>query len=418
MSLQYSYLQMEKRTLTLAIALFLTFQFLICQAAIKKRTVTVLSIDGGGIRGIIPGRILTCLESKLQELDGPDARIADYFDIIAGTSTGGLLTTMITAPGPDKRPLYSGDNITKFYFEHGPKIFPAHVRGSFMLRIANLIGGPKYDGEYLKSLVERLLGNLTVSQALTDVVIPTFDLKRLQPIIFTAKDGLNYTARNALMSDVCLGTSAAPTFLPPHYFELKDDKGGIHYFNLIDGGVAANNPTLTAITHISKQMVLMGKSMESLDSKKMLVLSLGTGIPKPEEKYTAKQAHKWGLLGWLFSEGSTPLIEAFQDASSDMVDIHVSTMFQALNNEKNYIRIQDDTLTGDASATDVATEKNMNTLIQIADSLLRRPVSRVNLETGRPEPVHGEGTNEEALTRFAKLLSEERKMRRKRKGRK
>lgn len=51
-----------------------------------------------------------------------------------------------------------------------------------------MIGGPKYDGEYLKSLVERLLGNLTVSQALTDLVVPTFDLKRLQPVIFTAKD--------------------------------------------------------------------------------------------------------------------------------------------------------------------------------------------------------------------------------------
>lgn len=72
---------------------------------------------------------------------------------------------------------------------------------------------------------------------------------------------------------------------------------------------------------------------------------------------------------------------------------------------------KDDTLSGDASATDVATAKNMNSLIQIADGLLQRPVSRVNLDTGRPEPVQGEGTNREALTRFAKLLSDERKMR-------
>lgn len=102
--------------------------------------------------------------------------------------------------------------------------------------------------------------------------------------------------------------------------------------------------TLTAITHVSKEIVLMGKSripnMEPLDSKKMLVLSLGTGIPKQEEKYTAKEAARWGMLGWIFSDGSTPLIDAFQDASSDMVDIHVSTMFQALSNEQNYLRIQ------------------------------------------------------------------------------
>ncbi|XP_037419641.1 patatin-like protein 3 [Triticum dicoccoides] len=57
--------------------------------------VTVLSIDGGGVRGIIPGTILAFLEEKLQELDGPDVRIADYFDVIAGTSTGGLVTAML-----------------------------------------------------------------------------------------------------------------------------------------------------------------------------------------------------------------------------------------------------------------------------------------------------------------------------------
>lgn len=57
-----------------------------------------------------------------------------------------------------------------------------------MARIANVFGGPKYDGKYLKSLVQGVLGNLTVSQTLTNVVIPTFDLKRLQPVIFTTKD--------------------------------------------------------------------------------------------------------------------------------------------------------------------------------------------------------------------------------------
>lgn len=68
-------------------------------------------------------------------------------------------------------------------------------------------------------------------------------------------------------------------------------------------------------------------------------------------------------------------------------------------------------MAGDASSLDVATVKNLQTLVQIGDGLLKKPVSRVNLETGRPEPVQGEGTNEEALTRFAKLLSDEKKFR-------
>ncbi|KAK6128950.1 hypothetical protein DH2020_037324 [Rehmannia glutinosa] len=352
--------------------------------------VTVLSIDGGGIRGIIPGTILGHLESKLQELDGPNARIADYFDVIAGTSTGGLITTMVTAPGVNNRPMFAAKNITSFYLEHSPKIFPEHSRNNFVGKITNLIGGPKYDGKYLKSMLEGLLGNIT---------------------------GKAIVSKNALLSDVCLGTSAAPTFLPPHYFETKDADGKIRTFDLVDGGVAANNPvtqTLMAITHISKQ-ILLGNfelvDMQPMDSNRMLVVSLGTGIAKLEEKYNAKDAARWGMLGWVYNNGASPLLDVYGDASSDMVDIHVSTIFQSLRNEQNYLRIQEDNLAGEASSLDISTIKNMQTLVQIGDSLLKKPVCRVNLETGRPEPVQGGGTNEEALARFAKLLSDERKFR-------
>ncbi|KAH6788255.1 phospholipase A 2A [Perilla frutescens var. hirtella] len=408
---------MERRALSLALSLLTLAHLLnlpICNAQTKGKMVTVLSIDGGGIRGIIPGTILGHLESKLQELDGPNARIADYFDVISGTSTGGLITAMITAPGADNRPLYAAKNITSFYLEHCPKIFPESRRNSFVGTLTNLFGGPKYDGKYLKSMVEGLLGKLTVSQTLTNVIIPTFDLKRLQPVIFNTKDGKANVSKNALLSDVCLGTSAAPTFLPPHYFETTDAAGKTRTFDLVDGGVAANNPTLMAITHISKE-ILLGKfeleDMQPMDSTRMLVLSLGTGLAKLEQKYNAKDAAKWGLLGWVYNDGATPLLDVYGDASSDMVDIHVSTIFQSLRNEQNYLRIQEDNLAGDASSMDVSTIKNMQTLVQIGDDLLKKPVSRVNLETGRPEPVQGEGNNGEALARFAKLLSDEKKFR-------
>ncbi|GKF07919.1 acyl transferase/acyl hydrolase/lysophospholipase, partial [Tanacetum coccineum] len=94
--------------------------------------ITVLSIDGGGIRGLIPAIILEFLETELQKLDGPEARIADYFDIIAGTSTGGLITAMLTAPdnkvpndkNTNKRPLFAAKDIKEFYLQNCPKIFP------------------------------------------------------------------------------------------------------------------------------------------------------------------------------------------------------------------------------------------------------------------------------------------------------
>ena len=60
----------------------------------------------------------------VQKIDGPEARIADYFDVIAGASTGGLLTTMLTAPNENKRPMYAAKDIKAFYFDNGPKIFP------------------------------------------------------------------------------------------------------------------------------------------------------------------------------------------------------------------------------------------------------------------------------------------------------
>ncbi|KAG8384417.1 hypothetical protein BUALT_Bualt04G0115800 [Buddleja alternifolia] len=287
-------------------------------------------------------------------------------------------------------------------------------RNSFFNRIANFLGGPKYDGKYLKTLVKELLHNLTMSHTLTNVVIPSFDLKHLQPVIFTTKDGKEKVSRNALLSDVCLGTSAAPTYLPPHYFETKDKLGKTRTFDLVDGGVAANNPTLIAITHISKE-ILLGKfelaDIEPMDSKRMLVLSLGTGLAQHEEKYNAKDAARWGLLGWVYNKGASPLIDIFIDASSDIVDIHVSAFFQSLHNQQNYLRIQEDSLSGDASSLDISTTNNMQTLVQVGDSLLKKPVSRINLETGRPEPIQGEGTNEEALARFAKLISDERKFR-------
>ncbi|XP_015890108.3 patatin-like protein 2 [Ziziphus jujuba] len=383
----------------------------------KGSKVTVLTIDGGGIRGIIPGILLAFLESQLQALDGSNARLADYFDVIAGTSTGGLVTTMLAAPNKDNRPLYAAKDISTFYLEHCPKIFSQENRDNFQTNPSAgfFDWGPKYDGEYLHSLAKNLLGDLTIKQTLTNVVIPTFDIKRLQPVIFTSNEGKRKPTKDALLSDVCIGTSAAPTYLPAHYFETKDNDGNPYTFDLIDGGVAANNPTMVAITEISMEITMKYSTefpeITPMDSRRMLVLSLGTGAAEHEEKYNAKRASEWGLLPWVYNNGSSPILDIFSHASSDMVDIHVSTLFQSSNSNKNYLRIQDDTLTGDDASLDVATEKNLKRLVEIGEQLLKKPVSMVNLETGKHEAIEGEGTNAEALVCFAKQLSQERKLR-------
>ncbi|KAK1383323.1 Patatin [Heracleum sosnowskyi] len=371
----------------------------------KGRTVTVLSIDGGGIRGIIPGTILAFLESKLQELDGPNARIAKYFDVISGTSTGGIITAMLTAPDKDNQPLFAAKDINNFYFENGPKIFTQHSASA---------AGPMYDGKYLRMIIKELLGNITMNQTLTDVVIPTFDIKLLQPIMFTTSDAKAKSSKNALLADVCVATSAAPTGFPAHYFETKDEDGKTHSFNLIDGGVAATNPTQVAITLIFNE-ILKGNfklvDIKPMDTTKILVVSLGAGKAKFEEKYNASMVSQWSPINWIFDKSGTPLIDVYSAASTDMVDIQVTSLFQALGAEKNYLRIQDDNLIGNTTSGDIATTTNMEALAKIGNKLLEKSVARVNIDTGAFEPVLGEGTNSEVLIHFAKLLSNERKIR-------
>ncbi|XP_040998534.1 patatin-like protein 2 isoform X1 [Juglans microcarpa x Juglans regia] len=408
--------------------------------------ITVLSIDGGGIRGLIPGTILDFLESEFQKLDGEDARIADYFDVIAGTSTGGLVTAMITAPNEKNRPVFAAKDIKDFYLNHCPKIFPQNNFPLFPLtaKIFKALSGPKYDGKYLHNLVREKLGSTRIHQTLTNVVIPSFDLKRLQPTVFSSYEVKKNPSLDALLSDVCIATSAAPTYLPPYYFETKDQEGNVREFNLTDGGVAANNPVsfklfqilpdtnnsnfsitgvnlqnwclfqaLLAIGEVTKE-ILRGSPdffpIKPMDYGRFLVISLGTGSNKDEEKYKAPDAAKWGILDWLTRGGSTPIIDVFSQASADMVDVHLSEVFQALHSEESYLRIQDDTLIGVVSSVDVATTKNLDDLVKVGDELLKKRVSRVNLDTGLFEPSNSE-TNAEALIRFAKLLSQERHLR-------
>ncbi|KAI3785045.1 hypothetical protein L1987_44154 [Smallanthus sonchifolius] len=372
--------------------------------------ITVLSIDGGGIRGVIPGVILEYLESQLQELDRGEARLADYFDVIAGTNTGGLVTVMLTAPDKNNKPLYAAKDIVPFYLENTPKIFPQRG-GPFtgIIKLFKALIGPKYNGKYLKSLVTGILGTMKLNQTLTNVVIPTFDIKNMQPVIFSSFQLPREPSTDAQLSDICLGTSAAPTYLPGHYFQNGDRE-----FNLIDGGIAANNPTLVAIGEVTRQVMKEDPKfspIKPLDYGRYLVISLGTGLEKQQRRYDAKMAAKWGVLGWLVNNGSAPLIEAFTQASADLVGFHNNVVFEALNSVDCYLRIQDDTLTGDLASVDRATKQNLDDLVKVGEGLLDKLVSRVNSDTGEFEPVVNGGSNREALKRFAKELSDEMKLR-------
>ncbi|TKV95751.2 hypothetical protein SEVIR_9G382100v4 [Setaria viridis] len=355
------------------------------EPVVPGQRVTVLTIDGGGIRGLIPGTILAFLEARLQELDGPEARLADYFDCIAGTSTGGLITAMITTPGEDKRPLFAARDINRFYFDNCPRIFPQR---SSLAAAMSALRKPRYNGKYLRSTIRSMLGETRVK---------------------------NMPLKNALLSDVCISTSAAPTYLPAHYFQIQDAGGKTREYNLIDGGVAANNPTMVAMTQITKMMLAKDKEelypVKPEDCRKFLVLSIGTGSTSDEGLFTARQCSRWGVVRWLRNNGMAPIIDIFMAASSDLVDIHAAVLFQSLHSDGDYLRIQDNSLRGAAATVDAATPENMRTLVGIGERMLAQRVSRVNVETGRYEPVPGEGSNADALVALARQLSDERRAR-------
>ncbi|KAK4860339.1 hypothetical protein QYF36_021581 [Acer negundo] len=339
--------------------------------------ITVLSIDGGGIRGIIPSTILAFLESELQKLDGEEARLADYFDVISGTSTGGLVTAMLTTPNDQNRPLFAAKDIKDFYLQNCPQIFPQDNTTTYLpfSKMFKSLAGPKYDGKYLHSLVREKLGSVRLHQTLTNVVIPTFDIKKLQPIIFSTYDVKKNPSIDALLSDISIATSAAPTYLPACNFETEDiSTGKVRTFDLIDGGVAANNPTLVAIREVTKE------------------ITRGSA-----DFFPIKPTGLWPVSGYIIRD-------------CDMIDFHVSTVFQALHSEENYLRIQDDTLSRNESSVDIATKEDLDSLVRVGEKLLKKPVSKVNFETGVFEPCN-QGTNEQALIKIAEVLSKEKRIR-------
>ncbi|WCJ31103.1 PATATIN-like protein 4 [Euphorbia peplus] len=375
--------------------------------------ITVLSIDGGGVRGIIPGVILNYLESQLQELDGEEARIADYFDVISGTSTGGLISAMLSAPNQHNRPLYAAKDIVPFYLQNCPKIFPQPnwmVAG--MVNLWKQLTGPKYNGKYLHKLTRSILKDTKLHQTLTHLVIPTFDIKTLQPIIFSSFKVTEHPVLDAPLADICIGTSAAPTILPAYTFNNQNSDGTTKEFNLIDGGMAANNPTLVAIGEVSKQIIKKNPDFfKSMDYDKLLVISLGTGSKTDGAKYTSEAASKWGIVNWLSYKGSTPIIDCYSKASADMVDFHNSVVFEVFRSQDNYLRIDDDKLQGNLTSADLSSKENLEGLVEVGEKLLKSPVSKINLDTGVYEPLPNALTYEEALQRFAKKLSDERRLR-------
>ena len=234
----------------------------------------ILSIDGGGIRGILPGQILVALEEKLQDKSGKtEARIADYFDLIAGTSTGGILACLYLCPGErePERPRFSASEAVELYLEYGDDIFDV----SLWQRLSS--GGGLWDEKYSEAELEKSLkeyfGDLKLSELLKPCLITAYDIRRRKAHFFKQHKAVTDPKRNFLVRDVARATSAAPTYFEvPKVMSLSSPPKP---YPLIDGGVFVNNPALCAYAEART----FGKT-----AKDMFILSLGTEKTKEKEK--------------------------------------------------------------------------------------------------------------------------------------
>lgn len=317
----------------------------------KKQKVTrILSIDGGGIRGIIPGQILVILEEKLKSKTGNDnARISDYFDLIAGTSTGGILTCAYLIPGDETsgqqlRPKFDAKQVVDLYLKRGGDIFSVPL--GHKLLTADGVLDEKYPATALEKALDDYFGDTKLSQLLKPCLIPSYDIKRRMGHFFTQHDAIKKKGWDYLVKDVARATSAAPT-----YFECSDVKSLTEVSSpLIDGGVFVNNPTLCAFAEVYNEY--------KTPPDQMAILSLGTGYSKKEYDYD--HAKNWGMIHWV-----KPLIDIMMSGVSEVVDYQLRQIFDAVGATGQYVRINTELPIDVSPDMDDASPKNLAALKEL-----------------------------------------------------
>ncbi|WP_296146388.1 patatin-like phospholipase family protein [uncultured Flavobacterium sp.] len=319
------------------------------------KKIRILSLDGGGIRGIITCVILKYIEEQLQKLDNPTAKIGDYFDLIAGTSTGGILASILLFPDNDNKAKYSVETALDLYAKRGETIFNV----SFWQHIINPFGlfSEKISQRGLEKQLEEVFGNLQIKSFIKPSLITSYDIFHRKAKFFTSHEAES-NLENFYVKDVCRATAAAPTYFEPA--KIKSFYG--QEFTLIDGGVYANNPALCAYAEARK--IEFSKILNDLSKpdfpkiSDMIIVSVGTGeVLKP---YTFRQFENAGKVKWI-----QPLIDILLSANVETTDYHIRKMYETLGarNAKNYYRLMP-SLKNASSEMDDVSAKNIYELIQ------------------------------------------------------
>lgn len=300
----------------------------------------LLTIDGGGMRGILPATFLAALEARA---GGP---MAGAFDLIAGTSTGGIIAAALARPDA---PVPAAE-IAAIYRRAGPHIF-----GRSLWRTLESVGGvadEKYDARFLERLLAETFGQQRLSAVTQPALLLTaYDIERRQALLFRSWEAED-PARDFSLADLCRASCAAPTYFEPALIQAADGSRRA----CIDGSVFAANPTLCALSAAMDLYPGAGG---------YLILSLGTGQQTQPLPY--HQAKNWGLAGW-----ARPISDVILDASSEIIDSQAQEMVG-----ETHFRFQVD-LTGQTAALDDARPETLDRLVALADAAIAAESDRLD----------------------------------------
>jgi predicted acylesterase/phospholipase RssA len=272
----------------------------------------ILSIDGGGVRGLVPALILAEIERRTRR------PIHQHFDLIVGTSTGSILALGLTRPSnaDAHKPAYSAQDLVQLYRDHAQRIFPSSFAP---MRYLRRIFRPKFSPQDVEAIYETYFEDVRLIEALTNVAIPAYDIESSRRLWFLSYDSAQ---SGLLMRDLVRGATAAPTYFAPARLSLRNRMSPTGSVALVDGALFANNPSQDALQ--------FGQRLRDQDGNSVLLLSIGTG--RSARKHTFEEAWGWGVLGWM-----DPLLEiAFSDPAIDDI------MSRALEGNGRYFRLQVD----------------------------------------------------------------------------
>lgn len=307
----------------------------------------ILTLDGGGIRGLVSAIWLEALQARLHAAG--KGGLHQHFDLIAGSSTGALIAMGLGIGMPVAE-------VTRLYEHFGDDVFPGAAERLWSRVTRSFTQGlsaPRYSPKGLERVLKRVFGQRTLGEVQPRAMAIAYDTITRAPLFLKS-----YKPQHADVPlwEVCRAATAAPTYFPAHLATIERRRRA-----LIDGGVVANNPTACAIAEAVR---LNGDA--SLEG--IVLLSVGTG--QTMRPISEREATSWGALEW-----AIPIIDVLFDGSADSVDY----IARQILGDGHYFRLQAPLLRG-YDDFDNVDRTNLLALRHTAEAYLDRPDTQATLD--------------------------------------